>query len=189
MGQIEKTIEVYERLRKNIYRISIEDGTVIDLKFFRENYHHLAGYQHLGDFPDISAPLQGTDQFYREIKNKTIKESQLRQSTKFESIAKRIEFFGKLEEILMAGESKIIVEFDDTKVDSIIKAIYFLYKREGTPYSDDYIIFILFIGYDYDKHKYFPTTYIVEDSPKYLSGQDTYYCTIEVIPRKKKKRT
>lgn len=188
MGQIDKTIEVYERLRKNIYRITIEDGTIIDLKFFRENYHHLAGYQHLDDLPDIQDPLYGTDRFYGDIKGKKIKDNRICNSIKFWNIARRIEFFGKIEEILMAGEQKIIVEFDDTKVDTIIKAFYFLYKREGTPYSADYIVYILFVGYDNEKNKYYPATFIVEDSPKFLNGQNTYYCTVEVIPRKKKNK-
>ena len=47
MGQIKKTIEVFERLRKPACRINVENGVEILLRFSREHYHHLAGFQHL----------------------------------------------------------------------------------------------------------------------------------------------
>ena len=76
MDQLTKTIQTYEALSKNKYQILIEDGTVINLRFKKENYHHLAGFQHLTDFRDISNPRQGKKQFYQDIREQRIKMGQ-----------------------------------------------------------------------------------------------------------------
>ena len=51
MEEIKNTIDVFERLRKYQYKITVENGMVIQLRFERERYHHLAGFQHLTDLP------------------------------------------------------------------------------------------------------------------------------------------
>ncbi len=76
MGEIEKTIEVFEKLREHRYKISIETGDSFILKFSPEHDHHLAGYQHLNDLPHISEP-QLKDKFYREIKKGAISEREI----------------------------------------------------------------------------------------------------------------
>ena len=57
MEEIQKTLGVFESLRKWQYNIKIENGMEIVLRFGREHYHHLAGFQHLTDLPDISKPI------------------------------------------------------------------------------------------------------------------------------------
>lgn len=187
MDRIEATIAVYERLRKHKYRITVENGDVIDLAFLRENYHHLAGYQHLSDMPIIQSPPGGTDAFYGRVKNGHITEKALSKSAKYNLIEKRLSTFFELENILSAGKQKIIIRFDKTKADTVINAIYFLYKKNGAPYSPEYSVCMLFIGYDPHKKKYYPTTYVVEESNKYFNDQDFLNCTIEVLAKQQKK--
>ena len=64
MVDLTKTIQVYETLSKNKYQIIIEDGTVINLRFKKENYHHLAGFQHLTDFRDIFQSAAGQEMLF-----------------------------------------------------------------------------------------------------------------------------
>ena len=44
MDQLTKTIQTYEALSKNKYQILIEDGTVINLRFKKENTEKLVIY-------------------------------------------------------------------------------------------------------------------------------------------------
>lgn len=187
MDQLAKTIQTYEALSKNKYQILIEDGTVINLRFKKENYHHLAGFQHLTDFRDISNPRQGKKQFYQDIREQRIKWDKIRRSAKFDLIEKRLVHFDRIAEIMVPGQQKIIVCFNDSLLKTKIEAVYFLYKKEGTPYTGDYQIFMLFLGFDETSGVYFPTTYVVEDSNRYLSGQDFLLCDIRI--RTPKNRT
>ena len=57
MEEIKNTIDVFERLRKYQYKITVENGMEILLRFERERYHHLAGFQHLTDLPDVADPI------------------------------------------------------------------------------------------------------------------------------------
>lgn len=83
MGQIKKTIEVFERLRKPACRINVENGVEILLRFSREHYHHLAGFQHLTDLPDIASPANGRQKFYNDIRKGNIPEERICSSVKY----------------------------------------------------------------------------------------------------------
>ena len=163
----------------------MEDGTVINLRFKKENYHHLAGFQHLTDFRDISNPRQGKKQFYLDIKEQRIKWEKIRKSAKFDLIEKRLRYFDRIADIMVPGQQKIIVCFNDSLLKTKIEAIYFLYKKDGTPYTGEYQVFMLFLGYDETSRVYFPTTYVVENSNRYLSGQDFLMCDIRIRTPKK----
>ena len=182
MGQIENSVCVYERLRKKKYRITIEDGTEFILTCGKERYHHLAGFHYLTDLVGIADPVYGKKRFYQQLKHHHIKEDTLVKSALYSLIAERIEFFGNIEEILAETECKIIVEFDRDKADSEIEAKYFLYKREGNPLQKEPVTYYaLFIGFESDTGVYYPATYVVEHSTKYVSDQIMLNCKIEQI--------
>ena len=183
MESIEETIQIYELLRKNVYRITIEDGTVFEFKFLPENYHHLAGYQHLTDQDiRISDPISAR-LFYSQIKNKVIKEDTIKQSPLYCEIAERIDFFGYIPEILAVEDGQVIVEFDESLLGTKIKAVYYLYKREGSMLGGGAVTYYsLFLGYDEVKKRFFPTTYIVEHSTAYIDKQNILNCKIEILP-------
>lgn len=180
MGQINDTIAVYERLREKTYKIEIENGITLTLSFLPENYHHLVGYQHLTDIADISRP-RIKQKFYNDLKKHQIEEKQILNSVKFQEISERIKFFSYIEEIVSAGESKVIVEFDKLKSNSEIIADFHLFRREGNPLEGRSSYYILFIGYDSKKQSYYPATFIVEHSPKYVRNQTVYNCTISEL--------
>lgn len=182
MGQINKTIEVFERLRKNTYSIAIENGTVINFRFMTNNYHHLAGFQHLNDFPHISDP-RDKDRFYRDIRKARIAEAEISSSVHYWRIQDRIQNFGKLEDMLKPGESKVIIQFDGSIPYSKIKATYFLFERDGAAFTGNVTYYHLFFGYDTEKCMYYPATFIVEHSNVYVREQEFLNCVIEVLPR------
>ncbi len=182
MGRIDDTIAVYERLCKKKFKISVENGIVFYLVFERSRYHHLVGYQHLTDIVDISAPIYSKARFYRRLKNRKITEEDITKSAHFDYIAERIQFFAYIEEIVGASDCKIIVEFDSAKAQSDIEAKFFLYKRCGNPLNKEPVTYYaLFIGYDDSNNTYYPATYIVEHSKKYVDNQIMLNCTIEVV--------
>ena len=177
MEEIKKTIDVFERLRKYQYKITIENGMEIALRFEREHYHHLAGYQHLTDLPDVAKPIS-KHKFYNDLRSGKISEEKIRKSELYGSIQERIIFFDKLEKIMTPGDGKIIVEFDKSKTDTVIKAKFHLFHRKGNPFAGDAVYFTLFIDTEYGD-TYFPVTYVVEHSNMYMREQTLYECTIE----------
>lgn len=185
VGEIENTIAVFERLRKYQYRIAIENGLALTLRFSRENYHHLAGFQHLTDMPDIAQPRR-KDEFYNRLLNGKISTERLTHSAKYHEIEERLKFFSVIEQILSAGEGKIIVEFDRRKTDSVIEAKFHLFHRDGNPLVEAATYYTLFLDRDRGEN-YFPVTYVVEHSNMYVKNQQMFGCTIEQVPSKHKK--
>ena len=183
MGQIYDTVSVYERLSAKKYKITIENGIEFVLCFDVTRYHHLVGYHYLTDLSGIAAPPHGKARFYRRLKNHRITEEEILKSAHFEHISERIAFFAYIEEIVAATECKIIVEFDKQKAGSDIEAKFFLYKRDGNPLNGESVTYYsLFIGYDAEENAYFPATYVVEHSVKYINQQTMLNCKIELLP-------
>lgn len=185
MGEIKRSIAVYESLRVFQYRITIENGTVLLLKLNRESYHHLAGLHYLDDMPDISNP-KSRHKIYNDIKRGKISEERIKSSVKYPDISQRIESFHVLEQILSCGEGKIIVEFDNSKTGSKIKAAFHLFHRDGSPFEGDATYHTLFLDSE-NGLDYFPVTYIVEHSNLYIRNQNILDCTIEKIPLNSRK--
>lgn len=180
MEEIQKTIDTFDRLRKYQYKITIENGMEIVLRFERERYHHLAGFQHLTDLPDIANPRL-KQEFFNNLRKGKISADRIKKSCLYDEIRERIESFGMIEEILAPGEGKIIVEFDNSKTDSVIRAKFHLYRREGDPFKGEAVFFTLFIDCE-NSSKYYPVTYVVEHSNMYVREQTLYDCTIERQP-------
>lgn len=181
MTQLQETIEIFEALRKHKYIITVENGDRFSLKFIPENYHHLVGYQHLTDSPKISKPFRKSE-FYRNLKNGKITDSEVTCSSQYKFISERIDHFKDIPDILSAGKGKIIVEFDNSIPNSEIVAKYYLYKRVGNPLIGEQTTYsMLFIGYSKLEKSYYPATFIIEHSPRYIRDQDLLNCTIEVI--------
>ena len=189
MGKILESVELFDQLRKFEYRIEIENGVEISLRFKREHYHHLAGFQHLTDLSDVANPRTGTHKFYRDLKSGKIKEQKIEASVKYPQIAERIEAFSKLEDILESGEGKIIVEFDPTIPDSLIEAKFLLFRREGNPFKGEATYFSLFLDNVEQRKSYFPVSFLVEHSGMYVRDQKTYYCKITQKPLKAEKQS
>ena len=180
MEEVQNTIGVFERLRKYQYKITIENGMEIVLRFNREYYHHLAGFQHLTDLPDIARPIS-KHKFYNDLRRGKISAEKIKKSELYGEIRERIAFFDKLEEIVMPGEGRIIVEFDKSKTDTVIKAKFHLFRREGNPFEGEAVYFTLFLDSE-NGSTYYPVTYVVEHSNIYVREQTFLSCTIEQQP-------
>ena len=89
MGYLEQSVEIYERLRRKTFQITIENEMVFLLRFLPEYYHHLAGFQHLRDFSDLAQPGNGARGFYRNVKKAGFrKKSSIRAKRKLERLRK-----------------------------------------------------------------------------------------------------
>ena len=177
MGLIADTIETYEELRKHIYTVKIKNGLVFSFRFRPENYHHIAGFQHLVDLPDIADPPLGHRWFYTQAIRGRLNEEAIGSSRFFSRIQDRLRSLEKISDILFQS-NKIIVRFDRNKARSDIVADFFLYKRDGNMLTGPYTIYHLFLGHDAAKDTYFPATYIVETTKQYISGQEMLDCEI-----------
>lgn len=177
MERIENTIAVFERLRKYSHKTFIENGMEIDLRFSREHFHHLVGFQHLTDLESIYNP-RSRQKFYGDFRKGKVSAELIKKSSQCEVIREKVEAFEVLEDILAPGDGKIIVEFDNRKTDSIIKAKFHLYRRMGDPFKGEAVFFTLFIDSE-NGSTYFPETYIVEKSNRYVREQTMYTCRIE----------
>lgn len=177
MEKIYRTIDTFDRLREYRYLISIENGMQLLLRFSREQYHHLAGFQHLTDLRDIAAP-RSKQEFYHNLKKGKISPARIKKSCQYHMIRERIECFSVLEDILAPGDSKIIVEFDNRKMATSIRAKFHLFHREGDPFQGEATFFTLFID-SKNGDQYYPVTYIVEHSNMYIRNQNLFNCTIE----------
>lgn len=185
--EIESAVEIYERLRKEKYRIEILDiGLEFEFRFLPRNFHHLAGFQHLEDRTSIAAPVS-TDRFYRDLKKNRISDSQIKESSFWEEAAERLRNFHRIEEMFNNPKLQIVVEFDQKKAASDIKADFYLYQREGNPLNGGAITYFnLFIGHDTKTDTYYPATFVVEPSRKYANGQNFYDCQITKIEQQGK---
>ena len=177
MGLIADTVEIYEELRKHSYTIKVETGLLFSFQFRPENYHHLAGFQHLIDLPDIANPPLGHRWFYRQAIQNRLNEAVICSSSYFARIQDRLQSFEEVKNILFHS-NKIIVHFDRIKAQSDIVADFFLYKRDGDMLTGPYSIYHLFLGHDSSKGMYYPATYIVETTKQYISGQEMLDCEI-----------
>ena len=124
MDILQETVAVYERLRKKRYRIIVDTGEDFTFTFQPANYHHLAGFQHLTDFRNISSP-KSKDRFYGSVKRQQLQTEYIQRSSSYHEIEERLHTFGYLEDILAEGEEKIIVEYDRSKLSSEIEAKYY----------------------------------------------------------------
>ena len=109
MSRIENTINIYQELKKYRYQVNIEDGTSFSFKFLSEHYHHLAGFQHLTDFPYICNPPTGRRKFFSIVKKGEIGDDLVMSSSKYYEMKERIENFDKLLTIMKPGDSRVIV--------------------------------------------------------------------------------
>lgn len=180
MEEIQKSIGVFENLGKYQYKITIENGMVLQLRFERERYHHLAGFQHLKDLPDIANPIS-KHKFFNDLRLGKIPVEKIKKSEMYGDIRERIAFFDKLEEIMTPGDGRIIVEFDKSKTDTMIKAKFHLFRREGDSFKGQAVYYTLFIDTK-NGSTYYPVTYVVEHSNMYVREQKFYDCTIERQP-------
>ena len=185
MNEIQNSIEVFDRLRKNAYRITIENGMELWLHISREHYHHLAGFQHLTDMETISNPIS-RQKFFGDLKKGKIRPEQLEKSTQYHLIHRRIASFRILEQILSPGSGRIIVEFDKNKTGSVINTKFHLFHRTGDPFKGEAVFYTLFLNCERGGI-YYPVTYVVENSNMYVREQTMYECTIECVPLSRKK--
>ncbi len=177
MGLIADSIHIYEELRQHSFTIKAEGGMVFSFSFLPENYHHLAGFQHLADVAGIAEPRFGSGRFYRLAKSGKINEAVVTNSVFFARIEDRLKTFAEIKNILYHS-NEMIVDFDPSLAQSDIAADFFLYRWDGDLLKGPYTYYHLFLGHDQATGIYYPATYIVEPTKQYISGQKMLTCEI-----------
>lgn len=176
MNALQRSVLAFQWLKSYRFTISIEDGTTVNLRFKPENYHHLIGAHHLDDLPNISNAFPR--RFFSDVRAGKVTEDFLKKSQKYPFIHERIAYFDKIVDMLQSGSGKLIVEFDNSRIDSLIRARYFLFERHGLPSDTEFLYCNLFIGYNGEHNTYYPATYIVEHSASYMKDQIILNCSI-----------
>ena len=103
--------------------------------------------------------------------NGKISQSLIEKSEFYSGVYERLLRFYKFDEII---SSKLIIDFDSSKVNTKILSKYLLYKQ----YEDGYVM--LGLRYDFQKNLYVPETFFFEKTDYYIKDQISYN-VIDVI--------
>lgn len=124
---LEESMRTYERLLELDYEITVgKKGVlqVIDLKFEKSNFHHLAGLHYLKDRPMLK---RNSDKVFDALVTGKIKIENITNSMYYKSIEPRLEALSSLEDLL---DSEFYIykynhrknHFSNIKADYVIKA-------------------------------------------------------------------
>lgn len=167
---INECLDIYNGLLNKRIVIHLEDETVVNLHFTRNNIKHLLGLHKLLDIPMLQNDGRVV---YNILSNGIITDKQIKKSKYFNNISERFLYFCLLPELL---HSEIIIDFDSSLCSfnnyetKLKKTKYILYKK----IPDTYYVAHLCLSQNINKNKpnsYYPETFFIEHSNKYLSGQ------------------
>ena len=184
---IQECANLYQRLLNKNYIFTIEGDITFTIKFQKSGFHHLLGLHKLTDQQVlvIKKPGNEADVIYEKILNQEIPASVIEKSVHYYKIENRIKYFERIFDVLDKNKSKIIVDFDYTKLEhsELVNTKYILYSRIPEGY------FLFTLG-ESRNTKIYPETIFFEPSSKYISNQyllDIY--DIKIISIKSKNKT
>lgn len=168
MGVLESAISDYELLLKKDYKYELLDKKDVEVKFKKENFPHLLGLHKLVDIKDLKRlhdkKIKGS-KIYKKVTDKEISNEMVLSSPYYNKIENRFKYFNKINEIIF---TKVIYNFDRTKVHTSIKADLVLYTIKDNLYIHLFLV-------KSSKGNYFaPMTFIVEEDDKYIKEQIGY---------------
>ncbi len=167
MGKLLDCANIFNDLLKKKYILYLEDGSMVELTFSKDNFKHLLGLHKLVDITQIAS--NSSTKILKQISKNIITDKTLKSSTAYNEIEERLLYFHLLPTLL---SSKIIVDFDPTKTpipsgSKLRKAEYILYNK-----IDNIKVAHLFLGKDRANNLYYPLTFFVEHSNTYLTEQN-----------------
>ncbi len=180
MKNIKECAEFYNTLLHKDYIFTLENGIQFTIFFKPNNFYHLVGLHKL---TDIKRTFDGKahDKIFKDILSGKISTTAIEKSVFYNRICNRITYFEQIADMLDKEKSKIIIDFNPSLIPGtdLLNTKYILYRHLHSGYAN------LTIG-EKDKKTY-PETFFVENSKRYISGQDLLdIYSIEIIERKKK---
>lgn len=156
--------QFYNKLLHKKYTIILENNFEFSFYFTPDNFFHLIGLGKLNDASYFKG--KSKDLIFKKILKKEIPLESIEKHKNYCKIINRVKYFERIDKLLDKQRSKIIIDFDcdlvsDTK---LLKTVFMFYAHEKNGYTH------LTIGKD--NTKYYPETFIYEDSKRYISGQE-----------------
>ena len=171
--------QFYKTLLHKKYTITLENNFEFSFYFTPDNFFHLIG---LGKLKDINY-FKGKNKnlIFKKILKKEIPLESIEKHKNYCKIINRVKYFERIDKLLDKKHSKIIIDFDSDN--KLLKTVFIFYAHEKSGYTH------LTIGKD--NAKYYPETFIYEDSKRYISGQELLNIIdikIEYIGKNKSKK-
>ena len=176
MSSLKKCAEVYNKYVGNDYTFITDCDFSIKVRFPMQSFYHLVGLHYLKDVTQISnlRVNNSTGRIYKQILKGSIKQKLIENSCFYDKIKERLTRFPDFDKVV---SSKIIVDFDYTKVNTKLKSKYLLYNEYDSGYE------ILGLKYDSKYDVFVPETFIVEKTDYYIKNQITYdIVNVEITP-------
>ena len=159
---VQECAYIYEALLENIYRLTLENGTVLEIRFKKEYFKNLVGLHKLTDIRHL--PGMDPKRAFKEILSGSPLVPTIQKSARYFLIENRVNYFYFLPSLL---HGKIVVDFDTRLVDGetlLQNTDIILYRKIGSGYVH------LTIGENLECH--YPETFFFEPTKKYISGQN-----------------
>ena len=167
MDILKKCAEIFEKYTSKKCTFVLDCNMTVDVIFNTKQFHHLVGLQYLTDIAQVDTRGKGNSSsyIYKQILKKRISHDTIKFSSFYGDIEDRLKYFLNFDDVV---NSKIIVDFDYTKLQTKILSKYLLYRQ----YGDIYVI--LGLRYSEKYNAYVPETFIIEPSDYYIKNQVSY---------------
>lgn len=148
---------------RKTYRITLENNLVFEFHFNPEHFYHLLGLEKIHDVNQLR--ILSKRNVFRQLLNGKLKSTTISSSVDYPKIENRVKNFEKILNLLNINKTKIIIDFDPSKVSDtkLHNTKFILYNREKCGYCH------LTIGYI---KYYYPETFFFEYSKRYISEQN-----------------
>ena len=156
--------QFYSTLLNKKYTITLENDFKFSFYFTPNNFYHLIGLEKLGNISAFKGKSSGL--IFKKILQKEISPQIIKNHKKYGMIANRIKYFERIGDLLDKEQSKVIINFDCNLVPTtkLFNTVFIFFAHEESGYTH------LTIGKD--GIKYYPETFIYENSQRYVNKQD-----------------
>lgn len=177
MKDIKECAKLYKSFLHKSYIFTLGNGITFTIYFQPESFFHLIGLHKLTDLEKLTNNTKPV--VFKKILNGQITQNYIEKSLHYQSIADRISYFEEITNMFDKENSKIIVDFDCSKLSfesDLSNTKYILYRRLNNGCAHTTI--------GRKKNCLYPETFFYDLSTRYLSGQELLeVVNIEVVDR------
>lgn len=164
MKDIKECAELYKSLLNKNYIFTLENGITFTIYFQPSHFFHLIGLHKLNDLEKLTENSKSI--VFKKILRGQITQAYIEKSLHYRSMSNRIQYFEEIANMLDKENSKVIVDFDHSKLtfeSELNNTKYILYRRvkDGCAHTT--------IGKE--KRELYPETFFFDESKRYLTGQ------------------
>ena len=167
MDILRKCADLFSKYIGKKYKFTLDCKLTVNVIFNKNQFHHLIGLQYLTDIAQVDARKadNSTGYIYKQILKNKITQNTIERSSFYNEIQKRLNYFLHFDDII---NSKIIIDFDYTKLNTKIMSKYLLYRQFGNVYA------IVGLKYSEKYDAFVPETFMVEPTDYYIKDQISY---------------